>query len=422
MSTQILVAPAGSRFSVDSGSENGWVYDIVNGLAAIDSNLQFTCVSERTDDRSTSAIRVVDIGPRRSEELGGLMLPMRLLRAVRHREGTGGIRDVDLLHHALPFSVGRTFSLLARRAGRRGMPFVVGPLQTPLEWTGPDEQGGQLVTGPQPIRRYASAGATRVWPLIGRPLEWASAATLRRANRVVAIGPPAAELAESVGVDPLRISIIPPPVRSAIRPVPATRQRGGPLRVVTAGYLIERKAIDDIIAAVGKLAAEGCNIELDVAGDGPALQGLRRAAQRYPGAEIRFHGWMDQPALQDLVYSSHVYVSMSKAESWGQAVADALASALVVVTAENTGARSMTALGAPLTTVPVGDRERLVDQIRRLWRSDPAAVATRAADGARWAASTVTLPVVVNRWHQVYCEVIAQAGSDLSGQPATNES
>lgn len=411
MTRHILVAPAGSRFSPDAGSEDGWIFDIVSGVAAVDGDLRFTCMAERADGPPAKAVRSVAVGHRRLEDLGGLSLPFRLALATRNRDlgdRLHGLQGVHLVHHALPFALGRTFSVLAAAASRRGVPIVVGPLQTPLEWTGADEEGGQLVRGQRSLRRMASAGAAWLWPLARAPLARASAATLRRAHRVVVVGPAAAELVATAGVDPRRIAIIPPPVRSAGRGVAAVRNPGEPLRLVTAGYLIDRKAVDDIITAVGDLARSGLPMVLEIAGDGPAAQRLRRMADRYPDGAIRFHGWLDRAALQELVRASHVYVSMSRAESWGQAAADALASALVVVSAANTGARSMSALGAPITTVPVGDWRRLAAELHGLCAGDPVVLAERGAAGSRWASTTVALPVVARRWSELYCQAMAE--------------
>lgn len=180
---------------------------------------------------------------------------------------------------------------------------------------------------------------------------------------------------------------------------------------MTAGYLIERKAVADIVTVVADLAAAGDNLVLDVAGDGPAAAGLRELAHGHrAGAAIRFHGWLDQPKLAELLRSADGYVSMSRGESWGQAVADALASALVVVSAANTGAQSMAAMGAPVRLVPLGDRQHLAHELRRICRSDRNVLDEEGTDGARWAAEHIAAPVVAERWAAVYRQTIERAG------------
>jgi len=405
----IMVAPAGTRFSADAGSENGWIYDIVAGIAAVEPDFRFTCITEQTDGPVPDGIHCVGIGRRRTEELGGLLLPFRMARAA---PAVSRLDDVDLVHHALPFAVSRSFSLLTARAHRRGLPVVIGPVQTPLEWMGPDEVGGQLAAGgQQPLRRAATAVAGAVWPVAEAPFARLSGRTLCRADRVVVIGQPARLLVESAGVDPRRVEIIPPPTR-VLPSAPAQRtRRSGPIRLVTAGYLIERKAVGDIVAVVADLAAAGEAVVLDVAGEGPAAAGLRELVRGHrAGTAIRFHGWLDQPTLAELLRSADGYVSMSRGESWGQVVADALASGLVVVSAANTGARAMVDMGAPVRLVPLGDRQHLADELRRLCHTDRDLLDEEGMAGVRWASEHIAAPVVAERWAVVYRQAIERAG------------
>lgn len=404
---QVLVAPAGSRFSPLAGSEDGWIYDIVAGVAALESRFRFTCITEQSDGVIPDGIRPVGIGRRRTEEVGGLLLPFRMMRAVR---SIGPLHGFDLVHHALPFAVGRSFSILTTQAHRREIPVVIGPVQTPLEWVGSDEDGGQLVAERRGTLRHAATVVARKGaPVIDGAFRHFSVATLCRADRVVAVGHPARVLLEALGVAPRRIEIIPPPSRLtpevAARPV----ARSGPLRLVTAGYLIERKAVDDIATVVAELAAGGEDLVLDVAGDGPAAAALRDLCHRQRGGSaVRFHGWLEQAKVVELLRSADAYVSMSRGESWGQACADALAASLVVVSTDNAGARSMAEMGAPLRLVPVGDKQRLADELRRLCQMDRRALREEGNMGARWAAKHIAAPVVAARWAGLYRQIIEE--------------
>lgn len=405
MTKRIVVAPAGTRFSPEAGSEDGWIYDIVAGVATIEPDLRFTCISERTDGPMPDRVRAVGIGRRRTEELGGLMLPFRMLHAATVARS---FDDVALLHHALPFAVNRSFSALGARARRRGVPVIIGPVQTPLEWVGPDEVGGSLARDSQGlVRRAVTAGAAAAEPLAQVALARLSGRTVRQADRVVVVGDPARTLVHSLGVDPERIACIPPPTRVAVRAAAEGGAGWGPLRLVTAGYLIERKALDDLVTVVADLACAGEEVTLDVAGDGPAAPQLHGLARRHRcAAAIRFHGWLEPAKLAQLFDGCDVYVSTSRAESWGQAIADALAAGLMAVSAANVGAKSMAELGAPLRLVPVGDRQGLADELRRLCRTDPTTRRAAATAGARWAAQHVAAPVVAARWAELYAETI----------------
>jgi hypothetical protein len=170
MTQRVLVAPAGSRFSSEAGSEEGWVADIVTRVADIDSDLWFACVAEETGGRFSSTVHPVAVGRWRTEELSGCCCPC----AWTGRQGF----TYPAGQMATPVSTCSTThcsSLWGAPSaswpcGRHGLPVVVGPLQTPLEWIGPDEGGGQLAAPPERLRRSASTGAALVWPLAkGRP-------------------------------------------------------------------------------------------------------------------------------------------------------------------------------------------------------------------------------------------------------------
>lgn len=401
MRATILVAPAAKRFAPGAPSEDRVVYDLVTGVAAREPNLRFVCMAEEIEGAAPGAVEPVAIGRRRTEEFGSAALPFRLAWAAWRR---GGLRGVDLVHHALPFAAGRTFSLLGYEAHRRGIPLVVGPVQTPLEWTGPDEHGGQLGVVDHPrLRHHVTALAAAAAPVVSAPLHQLSGVLLRRADRVVVWTPAAASMVERFGVPSTRVVVIPPPVRVPTAAPTLHRDGTGPLRVVTAGYLIDRKGVDHLVAAVGVLASAGERIELDVAGDGPAGDDLRRLACRCgAGPAVRFHGWLAQGRVAELVAAADVYVSMSRAESWGLAVADALGTGLVVVSAANIGARAMADLGAPVCVVPIDDRPALVAELRRLCRADRSRLASLGAAGARWAARHLGQAVIAERWAAVY--------------------
>jgi glycosyltransferase involved in cell wall biosynthesis len=201
----------------------------------------------------------------------------------------------------------------------------------------------------------------------------------------------------------------------------ARREPSGPLRLVTAGYLIERKGLADLVEAVVELAAAGSGVVLDVAGDGPEATRLDALVRRYGASQVvRFHGWLAHEQLSKLVASADVYVSMSRAESWGQAMAEALARGLVAVSAANTGARAMAALGAPVHLVPIGDRRALGDELRRLCAADRASLTDTGASGIRWAQAHVAGPVIAGQWASLYRDVMdrsrqggpANAGKD----------
>jgi glycosyltransferase involved in cell wall biosynthesis len=118
--------------------------------------------------------------------------------------------------------------------------------------------------------------------------------------------------------------------------------------------------------------------------------------------------------VDELLRASHVYVSMSRAESWGQAVCEALAVGTVVVSADNVGARSLVAINAPVHLVPLGATSELERYLAELCGTDPALLARMGEAGTRWAQANIGVSVIARRWRDVYREAVA----DPVGTPA----
>lgn len=405
--TRVLLAPAAWQFTSIAGSESGWVYDIVTGMLENDPELHFTCIAESVDSLVVDRMEQHAVGARRTVEVGGALLPLRVAATTRRMK----ILDrVDLVHHGLPFALDRTYSVIARQAARRRLPFVVGPIQTPLTFMGSDEKEGQIMLPRRTLAQVGSRSIARVaLPVASRLFGRLSSATLHSAQRVVAIDERTRESLIARGVVPERILVIPAPLRVSGNMRPFSRSDGETVRVVTVGYLIERKAVDQVISSVARLAASGFSVALDVVGDGPELPTLRRLVGQLPGGEsVHFQGWLERDALQQVLSSAHVYATMSRAESWGQAVVEAMAQGLVVVSAANDGARSLIALGAPVRLVGIGATGEL-DVILRDWCGQtPALIRNAGAAGIDWVNSTVTAPVVARRWCEAYNQAVEE--------------
>jgi glycosyltransferase involved in cell wall biosynthesis len=91
------------------------------------------------------------------------------------------------------------------------------------------------------------------------------------------------------GVGAERVQCVPYPVeRPASRPELQYRRR-----VLFLGRMTEVKGVEILVQAVARLSRRGDPIELDLAGDGPALPRAEEWARRL-GLAARFHGWVDQ--------------------------------------------------------------------------------------------------------------------------------
>ena len=404
-SVRVLCAPATRRWRARPISEDGWIPELLLLLTATSPNISATCVVETTEVKSTAGLRLVPLGGRRSELLGSITLPFKIARLVR-RENL--LEQADVLHHALPFQIGRTQSLIAKHARRRGLPLVVGPVQAPHTWLGPDDDVVALSGGGRPSwtarigERAAGLTISAVQPLLAR----GNAKLLRDAAAVVAVGPASAALCTAAGVPEERIRVIPPMLNTRFGHIAPIRPRDGNQAsahlLVTAGFLIQRKAIDQTIRAVAKLRRQELDVRLAIAGTGPQEVALRRLAEELAVADqVVFCGWLEGEDLRALYARASVYVTMSRSESYGMAVVEAMACGLPVVSADNCGAREVVRHEQTGWLVPVDDVNMLAAQIRRLLES-PGKAFEVALAASTWVSETFAPAVIAQQWLELY--------------------
>lgn len=400
--TQVLLAPGSCIWKAGAGSENGWLFDVVEALSG--AGYVFEVIAEEADGSGPQR-RTVALGRRRIASVGGFVLPFRVAASVVRRRMLAG---VDIVHHGMPFGVGRTFSLVPRLAGRRGIPFVLGPVQVPQTWTGPDETWANLdgLAHAKLRARVEIAIELGLGTCADRVFARFSDATLRAAAAVVATGPTAADVLVARGVFPSRVRVIHPPVGV---PFFAERVRAELARspvVLTGGVLIERKAVDEVITAFARLHGSGSDARLLIYGDGPRRELLERQVTRLGiGRSTTFLGWIARERLPELLRSVDLFVSMSRSESWGGAVAEAMASGVAVLSAANTGARDQIRSGENGLLVDIGDVDRC-ERSLQLLLGDTNLRERLGAAGARWALARVHPAVVMRAWNELYQEVL----------------
>jgi glycosyltransferase involved in cell wall biosynthesis len=149
-----------------------------------------------------------------------------------------------------------------------------------------------------------------------------------------------------------RIEVIPEPFAAARwrESLPAAAREGR--RALLVAHLYPRKRVRDVIAAWPEVRRAHPTAVLEIAGDGPDLGAVRRAAAAVPG--VRVHGHVEPRDLGALYARADVAVSASAHETFGYAVLEALACGLPVVTAA-AGAVVELCAGAVAAHVAVGD-------------------------------------------------------------------
>src|SRR5262249_13063912 len=79
------------------------------------------------------------------------------------------------------------------------------------------------------------------------------------------------------------------------KPIPEAR------RLICVGRLAEQKGLPILIAAAGRLHAEGADFELILVGDGPLRGEIERLIAEYDlGNKVRMLGWQSNARVRDL--------------------------------------------------------------------------------------------------------------------------
>ncbi|MBE0534894.1 MAG: glycosyltransferase family 4 protein [Phycisphaerae bacterium] len=119
---------------------------------------------------------------------------------------------------------------------------------------------------------------------------------------------------------------------------PAVRADSKTIRLVTASRLVATKRIDVLIEAVGLLKQEGVDVQLTVAGGGRLAEPLKQLVQqRGLNEHVRLLGPVDAEAMPQLYRDSDIFVSSSVREGLSNAMLEAMASGLPIVTARCEG-------------------------------------------------------------------------------------
>jgi teichuronic acid biosynthesis glycosyltransferase TuaC len=149
---------------------------------------------------------------------------------------------------------------------------------------------------------------------------------------------------------------------------------GEPL-VLTVGYLIERKSLRELVAAVGRLRAGGRRVNLAIVGDGPLRGALAAQAEADGVADaVHFLGRVPHERVLALMARADVFALPSWDEAFGLVYTEAMAQGTPVIAGKGEGPEDFIADGVSGYLAPVRDAGTLAGIIARVL-DDPVAAA-----------------------------------------------
>jgi glycosyltransferase involved in cell wall biosynthesis len=216
---------------------------------------------------------------------------------------------------------------------------------------------------------FAASGLAGVSPGLAARVR---RAVVRGASAWLPAGSRARDFLVRQGADPRRCHFFPtaPDARLWSAAIAAERQRGHARAelglpqdrvIVFVGRLVEDKAPDVLLDAVGALRARGRAVRLLVVGEGP----LRVRLEGHPAAaDAVFLGFRQPRELARFLAAADALVLPSRYETWGAVVHEALAGGLPVVVSDRVGSGAdLVADGTVGAVVRAGDAAALAGGI-----------------------------------------------------------
>jgi glycogen(starch) synthase len=247
-----------------------------------------------------------------------------------------------------------------------------------------------------------------------RSLRAALRSGLRRASAVTACS--AFTLADAelrFGLQPGRGVVIPNGVSLDDRPDPESGRPGfvlpggqpGRTYLLALGRVVEKKGFDLLLAAYAAIAGRHPSVDLVIGGDGVALEGLRREADRLGVAgRVHFVGRLTRERVADAMAGALAFVMPSRLEPFGIVVLEGWRAGTAVVATNRGGPPEFVRDGLDGVLVDPFDTEGFAAALEALVVDPDRRRAIAEAGRAR--VEAYAWPAVADRYRQLYSSIL----------------
>ncbi len=332
---KILFAPIHYFYGKNYGSEMICAHDIFSRVVKLRPRSLAVSLTKLDQENDTSHLLYKYSIPK--PFFPGLIDNFKLIFFYT-RHGLSRIRKhhYSVIHHVFPFRIGRTFNPLFVLLGKN-INKVIGPVMVSVNYPNEDlKKDSFFDLNENPI----SALTIRVLDPFFSVL---CKMTLDKANTVVALNETAKRELVAYGVPSQKIKIIPIGIDTRkFTYIPLKEKDRKNFNLLTLGYLTRRKGTELTVKALQLVKREFPKVHLTVIGDGPQRRELENLSRELDLAKnVTFAGFVNYERLSREYQNSHLLVSMSRAESWGQVYIDAMACGLPVITSRNDGSNEI---------------------------------------------------------------------------------
>lgn len=335
---KILFSPVHYAYDeVDRGSEISWAFNLVDKL----SNYldEITVITGFKSVLTTKKYKIIEVN--KNHKIIDLSPINSLFFNIKYTFLGYYIlltKKFDIHHHVLPFSIGKTFDLTKILFGKRGIKYIIGPIQSPIK-----DFDDNISDFNQKKSSYLKLIINSfLINTFSKILEKLSINTLNKADQIVVIDQLTKNKLKNMGIDKNKINIIPPGVDIDKFKCKTKYSITNKTVFLSVSYLIKRKNIKTIIEAMSILKDKQKDFTLLIVGDGPEKKSLVNLTKQLNlEKNISFLGFIPNNKIKDLYLEADVFISMSNHESWGQTYLEAMASGLPIISARNQGSLSI---------------------------------------------------------------------------------
>jgi glycosyltransferase involved in cell wall biosynthesis len=174
-----------------------------------------------------------------------------------------------------------------------------------------------------------------------------------------------------------------------------------------SGALIERKGVDLLAAAFGRLAEKFDHLELHFLGDGDLRPALEKQLAKYSD-QVKFHGFQPWVQLPHYYHQADILCVPSRYDGWGMVIPEGLAAGLPVIGTDSTcAAIELIKDGHNGWLIDADSEESLYEAMFRAIKLSPEELANYSR-GASDRAASHSLSYGVQRFEQAAMETIQQ--------------
>jgi glycosyltransferase involved in cell wall biosynthesis len=311
-----------------AGSEYSWAFEIANRISSKNSDSVVVTGFKRISKKKN--YKIIEVQKNKTKPNMGFMNAI-LFGLNYFFESEKQIKNnFDILHHVLPFNISNTFNF-SIIFHRQKIPTVIGPVQSQLSFNDTDNFIKKML-----IFRLLTVA---IYNFIKPFLSFLSNLTLKSADTVVVINNHTKNILIKGGIRENKIIIIPPGIDTKKFKFASLQNKSKSItELLVVCHLVKRKAVDLVIKALNEALKENKNIVLRIVGDGPQKEALEKLVEELNLNEyVVFEGFVSNCETLKYYQNAHIFVSMTRSESWGQMYLEAMASGLPIITTMNIG-------------------------------------------------------------------------------------